>query len=74
MQPSVTDNAFCHPEVFQRYVRLDEKSAGNGLGLAIVRDVAAAHGAGIALADANGGAGLLISVRFGADAQSVHTA
>lgn len=50
--------------VFERYVRLDEKSAGNGLGLAIVRDVAQAHGASIVLASGEGAAGLLIEVTF----------
>ena len=50
--------------VLQRYVRLDDKSAGNGLGLAIVRDVAEAHGAALRLADGAHGAGLLIAVRF----------
>ena len=55
--------------VFQRYVRLDEKSAGKGLGLAIVREVADAHGAEIVLDDAPGG-GLLVRVRFPAPAAS----
>lgn len=50
--------------VFQRYVRFDDKSAGNGLGLAIVRDVVQAHGARIALDSGEGGAGLLIRVEF----------
>ncbi|MFP5393690.1 MAG: sensor histidine kinase [Gammaproteobacteria bacterium] len=50
--------------VFQRYVRLDESSAGNGLGLAIVRDVAQAHGAELMLTEGDGGRGLRIGVRF----------
>lgn len=50
--------------VFQRYVRLDDKSAGNGLGLAIVREVAQAHGAALTLGEGIGGAGLAINVRF----------
>ncbi len=57
-----------HAKVFQRYVRLDGQSAGNGLGLAIVRDVALAHDAAITLAAGAGGAGLLVAVRFGAPA------
>jgi two-component system sensor histidine kinase TctE len=52
--------------VFQRHVRLDDKSAGNGLGLAIVREVAAAHGASITLGEGAHGAGLLVAVRFAA--------
>ena len=55
-------------KVFQRYVRLDDKSAGNGLGLAIVRDVAQAHGAQVTLGEGAGGRGLLVTVRFGAAA------
>ena len=55
-------------KVFQRYVRLDDKSAGNGLGLAIVRDVAQAHGAQVTLGEGAGGRGQLVTVRFGAAA------
>ncbi|HZX26101.1 MAG TPA: ATP-binding protein [Telluria sp.] len=41
--------------VFQRFVRLDEKTTGSGLGLAIVRDIARVHGATLDLDDAPGG-------------------
>jgi two-component system sensor histidine kinase TctE len=50
--------------VFQRYVRLDHKTSGNGLGLAIVRDIAAAHAARIAIDSAPDGRGALFSVYF----------
>lgn len=36
-------------EVFERFVRLDDKTPGSGLGLAIVRDIVAAHGALISI-------------------------
>jgi two-component system sensor histidine kinase TctE len=50
--------------VFQRYVRLDHKTSGNGLGLAIVRDIAAAHRARIAIDSGPDGRGALFSVHF----------
>ncbi|NHZ62530.1 sensor histidine kinase [Massilia genomosp. 1] len=50
--------------VFQRYVRLDDKTEGSGLGLAIVRDIALAHKARIDVAAGPGGKGTLMSVHF----------
>ncbi len=51
--------------VFDRFYRLPGSSAeGSGLGLAIAKQVADAHGGEIALADAAGGRGLRVSVRF----------
>ena len=51
--------------VFDRFYRLPGSSAeGSGLGLAIAKQVADAHGAEIALADAAGGHGLRVTVRF----------
>lgn len=50
--------------VFQRYVRLDDKTEGSGLGLAIVRDIALAHNARIDVLAGPGGNGTLMSVRF----------
>lgn len=49
--------------VFERYVRLDDKTMGSGLGLAIVRDIARAHHARLSLTDAKEG-GTRIGVRF----------
>jgi two-component system sensor histidine kinase TctE len=43
---------------------LERNPGGAGLGLAIVRDIATLHGAGIALDDASGGQGLKVSVDF----------
>ncbi|NYD22957.1 sensor histidine kinase [Kineococcus aurantiacus] len=46
--------------VFERFVRLEESrardSGGSGLGLAVVRDVVAAHGGSVAVVDPPGGA------------------
>jgi two-component system sensor histidine kinase TctE len=50
--------------MFNRFVRLDDKTPGSGLGLAIVRDIALAHRARITLADMPGGAGMRVEVRF----------
>jgi two-component system sensor histidine kinase TctE len=50
--------------VFNRFVRLDDKSAGSGLGLAVVRDIALAHRAAIELDDLSGGPGIRFTVRF----------
>ncbi len=50
--------------VFQRHVRLDDKSPGTGLGLAIVRDIAQAHAAQVAIDTGPDGRGLAIAVRF----------
>jgi len=52
--------------VFDRFYRSAQTagSTGSGLGLAIVRAVAQRHGAQVRLADAPGGAGLLVSVLF----------
>jgi two-component system sensor histidine kinase TctE len=49
--------------VFNRFVRLDDKSQGSGLGLAIVRDIALAHRAAIELSDMPAG-GMRFVVRF----------
>ncbi len=51
-------------QVFNRYVRLDDKTHGSGLGLAIVRDIAVVHGARLAIGDGAAGRGALFSVRF----------
>ncbi len=50
--------------VFQRYVRLDDKSSGSGLGLAIVRDIALAHRAKVDIGTGRDGRGMSITVRF----------
>ncbi|MBV7535081.1 HAMP domain-containing histidine kinase [Duganella sp. sic0402] len=51
-------------QVFNRYVRLDDKTHGSGLGLAIVRDIATVHGAALSLAEGAGSKGALFSVKF----------
>ena len=50
--------------VFQRFQRLDQKTTGSGIGLAIVRDIATAHGASVAIDTAASGQGALFSVYF----------
>jgi two-component system sensor histidine kinase TctE len=51
--------------VFDRFVRLQGSRAdGCGLGLPIVKQIAERHGASIQLADAHGGHGLSVTVRF----------
>ncbi|TFW33142.1 sensor histidine kinase [Massilia horti] len=50
--------------VFNRFVRLDDKVPGSGLGLAVVRDIALAHRARIELSDMPQGRGLRFAVRF----------
>jgi two-component system sensor histidine kinase TctE len=52
--------------VFNRFVRLDDKTPGSGLGLAVVRDIAHAHKASIELADMPEGRGIRFTVRFAA--------
>ena len=47
---------------------LESNPGGAGLGLAIVRDIAALHGARLELATAANGHGLQVSVHFGASA------
>jgi two-component system sensor histidine kinase TctE len=49
--------------VFERFVRLDERTTGSGLGLAIVRDIAKVHGAQVSLDQRDGG-GAVFTVRF----------
>jgi two-component system sensor histidine kinase TctE len=56
--------------VFNRFVRLDDKAPGSGLGLAVVRDIALAHRAAIELGDMPGGPGIRFTVRFPALDQS----
>lgn len=55
-------------KVFQPFYRAPASQAanadGSGLGLTIVRDIAAMHKAGIELADGREGAGLKVTVRF----------
>ncbi|WCT71878.1 sensor histidine kinase N-terminal domain-containing protein [Sphingomonas naphthae] len=53
-----------HVRVFDRFVRLGDRSDGSGLGLAIVRSAASRVGATVDLADA--GPGLRVDVRFSA--------
>lgn len=51
-------------QVFNRYVRLDDKTHGTGLGLAIVRDIAIVHGARLTIGEGSDGHGALFCVRF----------
>lgn len=52
-------------QVFDRFVRLSHTGApGSGLGLSIVKNIVAAHGARIALKDGPGGRGLLVEICF----------
>jgi two-component system sensor histidine kinase TctE len=51
-------------QVFNRYVRLDDKTHGSGLGLAIVRDIAVVHGAKLSISTPASGQGALFAVRF----------
>jgi two-component system sensor histidine kinase TctE len=51
-------------QVFNRYVRLDDKTHGSGLGLAIVRDIAAVHGARLTISAPFDGQGALFVVKF----------
>lgn len=54
-----------HRRVFDRFYRApDQETSGSGLGLAIVKAVADHHGARIALGVAQGGHGLVVSIRF----------
>jgi two-component system, OmpR family, sensor histidine kinase TctE len=58
--------------VFERFFRLDNgQSDGCGLGLAIVREIARAHGARVSLADAPSGRGLAAVVVFDAQPSPV---
>ena len=52
-------------QVFDRFVRLSHTGTpGSGLGLSIVKNIVAAHGASIALKDGPDGRGLLVEIRF----------
>jgi two-component system sensor histidine kinase TctE len=51
-------------QVFQRFIRLDDKSTGSGLGLAIVRHIALAHGAVVTIDGASSGQGARFAVAF----------
>jgi two-component system sensor histidine kinase TctE len=51
-------------QVFQRFIRLDDKSTGSGLGLAIVRDIALAHDAVVTIDASAGGQGARFAVVF----------
>ena len=67
---SVTDSgpgipAAHRARVLERFYRLPgEENDGCGLGLAIVREIAQAHGAEVAIEDAPGSSGCRVSVRF----------
>jgi two-component system sensor histidine kinase TctE len=51
--------------VFESYYRIPgTRGNGGGLGLAIVREIAAAHAAPIAIEDGPGGHGTRVTVRF----------
>jgi two-component system sensor histidine kinase TctE len=50
--------------VFNRYYRIDSTAAGNGLGLAIVRDIVKDHGAEIVLGAGPEGKGTAFAVHF----------
>lgn len=60
--PGIADAA--RELVFNRFYRLDHTTPGSGQGLAIVRDIALAHGANIVLGSGIGGQGTVFSVRF----------
>jgi len=72
---SVTDDGPGIPpeareRVFERFQRLSEGVPGGcGLGLAIVREIAGAHGADVILDDAPEGRGTRVTVRFPVDAK-----
>jgi two-component system sensor histidine kinase TctE len=51
-------------QVFNRYYRIDSTAAGNGLGLAIVRDIVKDHGAEIVLSAGPEGKGTVFAVHF----------
>jgi two-component system sensor histidine kinase TctE len=58
--------------VLERFYRMpSDKSEGCGLGLAIVKEIAENHGAEITLADSHGERGLLVRIRFPAQAAAV---
>jgi two-component system sensor histidine kinase QseC len=51
--------------VFESYYRIPgSRGSGSGLGLAIAREIAEAHGAGIAVENGPGGGGTRVTVRF----------
>lgn len=52
--------------VFERFHRmLGNEAEGNGLGLAIVREIANLHGGAVSVSEGTGGRGALFKVRFG---------
>jgi two-component system sensor histidine kinase TctE len=67
--PGIADDE--RDRVFERFYRGRGNTAqepGTGLGLAIVKDICDSHEASIALLTPTGGKGLLVRVRWGADA------
>lgn len=52
--------------IFDRFYRLSDQTAGSGLGLSIVRDIANDHNAQIVLTSGAGEKGTVMSVRFSA--------